>query len=222
MTRDASERARGRARSTSAAELGRVGLDLFIDHGFDAVTVDDIAAAAGIGRRTFFRYFASKNDLPWGDFDVLLVSMRLHLAAVPAQVPVFDALRDAVVEFNTFSPDEVPLHRRRMEVLLRTPTLVAHSALRYASWRQVIAEFVAERLGVAADSLRAQTVGWACLGVSLAAYDQWLEHDGESLTELIDAGFAELREVLTDTDTDTDTGTSTDTDTHDGGRAGRR
>ncbi len=54
-------RGRGRARVTSKEGLGAVGLDLFIERGFDAVTVDDIAAAAGIGRRTFFRYFASKN-----------------------------------------------------------------------------------------------------------------------------------------------------------------
>ena len=68
---------RGRARSTTKAELGRIGLSLFIDRGFSNVTVEDIAHAAGIGRRTFFRYFASKNDVAWGDFEELLVDFGL-------------------------------------------------------------------------------------------------------------------------------------------------
>ncbi|MGH1553997.1 TetR family transcriptional regulator [Streptomyces sp. L7] len=61
--------------------LERLGFDLFARHGFDRTTVDDIAAAAGIGRRTFFRYFASKNDLVWGDFEGQLVRLRELLDA---------------------------------------------------------------------------------------------------------------------------------------------
>jgi mycofactocin system transcriptional regulator len=186
----------GRARSTSAATLGRIGLELFIERGFDDVTVDEIAAAAGIGRRTFFRYFPSKNDLPWGDFDALLARMREHLGAIPSDIPLYDALRAAVIDFNSFPETDLPLHRQRMEILLRTPTLVAHSALRYQSWRQVIADFVAARLGVRPDALQPQTIGWACLGISLAAYDEWLAHEELVLTDLIGQGFAELREVF--------------------------
>ncbi|NEE00474.1 mycofactocin system transcriptional regulator [Phytoactinopolyspora halotolerans] len=197
MTVGRKEAARvGRARSTTAAELGRIGLELFIERGFDEVTVDEIAAAAGIGRRTFFRYFPSKNDLPWGDFDAMLGRMRAHLSDIPADIPLYDALRAAVIDFNTFPDAELPLHRQRMEVLLRTPTLVAHSALRYQSWRQVIADFVAARLGVAADALQPQTIGWACLGISLAAYDQWLAHPEQVLTDLIHQGFVQMREVF--------------------------
>ena len=78
----------GRQPSTSVAELSHIGLALFIRNGFEATTVDDIAEAAGIGRRTFFRYFASKNDLPWGDFDRLIASMQSYLMALPADVPL--------------------------------------------------------------------------------------------------------------------------------------
>jgi AcrR family transcriptional regulator len=53
----------GRPRATSRADLERLGFELFGQKGFDETTVDDIATGAGIGRRTFFRYFASKNDL---------------------------------------------------------------------------------------------------------------------------------------------------------------
>lgn len=186
----------GRTPATTSAELSRVGLDLILERGFEAVTVDDIAAAAGIGRRTFFRYFASKNDLPWGDFDALLVRMRAHLDQIPEEIPIADALRDAVVEFNQFDPEDMEQHRARMAVLLRTPALVAHSSLRYAAWRRVVAEFAAARLDVAADSMKAEAIAWACLGVSLAAYEHWLVDDTAVLTDLIRSGFLDLSAVF--------------------------
>jgi len=199
MTPDVAVAARpGRAPVTSAAELGRIGLELILERGFDAVTVDDIAAAAGIGRRTFFRYFSSKNDLPWGDFDALLNRMRAHLAEVPPSAPLADSLRDAIVEFNRFPEADLPQHRKRMAVLLETPTLVAHSALRYAEWRRVVAEFVAGRLGVAPTSLIANAAGRACLAVTLAAYEHWLGDEDAVLTDLIREGFVELSRVFGD------------------------
>ncbi|BDI22515.1 mycofactocin system transcriptional regulator [Herbiconiux sp. L3-i23] len=180
----------GRQRSTTVTELSHIGLALFIENGFDATTVDDIATAAGIGRRTFFRYFSSKNDLPWGEFEDLLDSMRDYLASVPPEVPLIDALHAAVIEFNAFPDEEIEYHRQRMTLLLNVPSLVAHSTLRYASWRQVIAEYAAERLGLSADDLEPQTLGWALLSLSLSAYEQWLRHDDADLATLIDAAFA--------------------------------
>ena len=69
----------GRKRVTSRAELEHVAFELFERQGFDGTTIDDIAPAAGIGRRTFFRYFPSKNDIPWGNFDEELERMRARL-----------------------------------------------------------------------------------------------------------------------------------------------
>jgi TetR/AcrR family transcriptional regulator, regulator of mycofactocin system len=193
----AAPRSRGRAPSTSKDELGRIGLDLFIAHGFDAVTVDDIAAAAGIGRRTFFRYFPSKNDVAWGDFERLLDAFDAALADAPADTPPIEAIRTAVRQFNDVPPGELDRHRHRMRILLETPELVAHSTVRYAEWRAVIARFVARRRGVPPHSALPQAVSWACLGISLAAYEQWLTSDGDLLA-LIDASFRGLRDVFSD------------------------
>jgi TetR/AcrR family transcriptional regulator, regulator of mycofactocin system len=182
----------GRSPSTTQAELSHIALQLFAERGFDATTVDDIAAAAGIGRRTFFRYFPSKNDLPWGDFEGLIERMRTTLDAVPDDVPLTEALQGAVIEFNRFPAIEVPYHRRRMELLLTVPTLVAHSTLRYASWRAVVAEFAARRLGLPVDSMQAQGIAWTYLAVSIAAYEQWLRHDDVDLAEVLVEAFAML------------------------------
>lgn len=189
---------RGRAPSTTRAELARIGLDLFIARGFDAVTVEDVAAAAGIGRRTFFRYFPSKNDLAWGDFGALLDEFRARLADAPDDQPMIEAIRDAVHRFNDVPADERDRHRHRMQILLGTPDLVAHSTVRYAAWRAVIADFVARRRGVPAHEALPQAVAWACLGISLSAYEQWLTAPEADLLAVIDAAFRGLREVFSD------------------------
>ena len=182
----------GRAPATTHGELSHLALALFLERGFEQTTVDDIVEAAGIGRRTFFRYFRSKNDLPWGDFDQLLRQMRDYLTALPGDVPLRDALRSAVIEFNRFPADEIPVHRERMWLLLNVPTLLAHSTLRYMEWRQVIAEVVAERLRQPADALEPQAIAWACLGLSLASYEQWLSHADADLLVLIDEAFRKM------------------------------
>lgn len=182
----------GRPRATSRAELERIGFELFERRGFDAVTVDDIAAAAGIGRRTFFRYYASKNDLVWGDFAGHLVWLRELLAAVPADVPTMAALRTAIVEFNRFDPDTVPWHRRRMELILHVPALQADSTLRYAAWRAIVTEFAAARAGLAPTDPEPTLIGHVALGASVAAYELWLRDDGLDLAELMDEAFGRL------------------------------
>lgn len=186
----------GRHPTTTHAEISHTGLRLFVERGFDRVTVDDISAACGIGRRTFFRYFPSKNDLPWGQFDDMLQSMRDHLTSLPRSLSLRDALRIAIVVFNHVPDNERQFHRERMTLLLTVPSLVAHSTIRYASWRQVIADFVGERLGVSPSGLMPQTIGWVCLGISIAAYEQWLAHDDASLSDLLDQGFLATRDLM--------------------------
>jgi mycofactocin system transcriptional regulator len=182
----------GRKRVTSRAELEHVAFELFERQGFDGTTIDDIARAAGIGRRTFFRYFPSKNDIPWGNFAEELERMRAQLGAYPAQIPLMEAIRRAVVDFNRVPADQLPWHRRRMELILRVPALQAHSTLRYASWRQVVAEFVGQRIGQRPDALAPRTIAYAALGVAVAAYEQWLETDDADLVWLLDTAMRDL------------------------------
>ena len=182
----------GRRRATSQAELEQVAFGLFEANGFEQTTVDDIAAAAGIGRRTFFRYFPSKNDVPWGMFELELERMRARLKACPRDIRLMDAIRVALVDFNEVEPAQVPRHRRRMELILRVPALLAHSTLRFAAWRAVIAEFAAERTGQRPDALAPQAISHAVLGVAVAAYEQWLDDENAELGVLLDAAMREL------------------------------
>ncbi len=187
----------GRRRITSRAELEHVAFALFERQGFENTTIDDIASAAGIGRRTFFRYFPSKNDVPWGDFEAELERMRARLMAEAPQAPLMDAIRDAIIDFNQIAPDQVPWHRQRMRLILRVPALQAHATLRYAAWRRVVAEFVGERTGQPPEALTPRTIAYAVLGTSIAAYEQWLESDGADLGDLLGAAMGQLAAAFT-------------------------
>ena len=146
-----SEHRVGRRRSTTWDHLSNVAIDLFATRGFDEVSVDDVAQAAGIARRTLFRYYPSKNALPWGDFDAHLERMRDQLSDLDPGVPIGDALRTALLAFNTFDEAETARHRQRMRVILETAELQAYSMTMYAGWRAVVAAFVARRLGGKAE-----------------------------------------------------------------------
>lgn len=186
----------GRPRATSRAELERVGFELFELHGFDEVTVEDIASAAGVGRRTFFRYYASKNALVWGDFEGQLTYLRELLAAVPESVSTMEALRHVIVKFNHYDEHTIPWHRRRMALILSVPTLQADSTLRYNAWRQIVTEFVAQRADLPVNALEPVLIGNVALATSVAAYQLWLQDEGADLTELLDEGFRRLAEGL--------------------------
>jgi TetR/AcrR family transcriptional regulator, regulator of mycofactocin system len=183
--RPVSEHRVGRRRSTSWDHISNVAIDLFAARGFDEVSVDDVAEAAGIARRTLFRYYASKNALPWGDFDAHLDHMRDLLSDLDPTVPVSGALRTALLAFNTFDETETARHRQRMRVILETAALQAYSMTMYAGWRTVVAAFVAKRLGVKADDLVPQTVAWTMLGAALSAYQHWLADESVSLVEAL-------------------------------------
>jgi TetR/AcrR family transcriptional regulator, regulator of mycofactocin system len=190
----------GRRRSTTREHISDVALGLFAERGFSEVSVDDVAHAAGIARRSVFRYYASKNAIPWGDFDAHLQHLRELLDSVDPDMPLGEALRAALLSFNTFDESETARHRQRMRVILQTAELQAYSMTMYAGWRGVIADFVARRTGTKTEDLLAQTVAWMMLGVALSAYEHWLDDESVSLPEAIGDAFEVVRAGLKDLD----------------------
>lgn len=187
---------RGRPAATSHAAIEQAAFRLFAERGFEATTLEDIAEEVGVARRTLTRYFRSKNDIPWGRFDRTLSRFAELLASMPESMPLWECVHRGVVAFNDFPHDARPPHVERMRLILRTPALQAHSALRYADWRGVIAEFVAERTGRAPYDVLPRTVGHVSLGLALAAYETWLEDPSESLPRLLEESMRSLRGFL--------------------------
>jgi len=179
----------GRRRSTTPEHITDIAIELFTARGFADVSVDDVAHAAGIARRTLFRYYASKNAILWGDFDTHLAHLQDLLDNVGPQVGLGEALRTALLAFNTFDECETARHRQRMRVILQTAELQDYSMTMYSGWREVMAGFVARRLGAKTTDLLPQTVGWTMLGIALSAYEHWLGDGSVTLPDALGSAY---------------------------------
>jgi mycofactocin system transcriptional regulator len=190
---------RGRPPGTSARALELIALRLFAERGFEDTTVDQIAAEAGVSRRTFFRYFDSKAEVLWGEFDREVAGLRRELAALPKRLPVMDAVRAAVLAVNHYGPDDVPELRQRMSLVNSIPELAATAAVHYDAWEQAIIDFVAARSRQAPDSLYPLAVGRATLAACRAAYECWAGRADADLVRYLDAALRALASGFADT-----------------------
>ena len=135
----------GRPPGTSARALELIALRLFAEQGFDRTTVEQIAAAAGVSRRTFFRYYDSKTSVLWSEFDREVTRLREVLETMPGELPVMAAVRRAVVMVNHYRAADVPELRTRMRVIGSAPELAASAAVHYDAWERAISGFAARR-----------------------------------------------------------------------------
>jgi mycofactocin system transcriptional regulator len=189
---DAAGSRRGRPPGTSRRELELIALRLFTDRGFDSTTIEQIAAEAGVSKRTFFRYFGSKASVLWSEFDREVDTIAAALAEVPAEVPMMDAIRRAVVAANHYGPQDVPELRMRMNLIGCVPALQSSTAVHYDAWERAISDFAATRIGQPADSLYPLAVGRATLAACRAAYDRWSARADADLPVYLDAALAAL------------------------------
>ena len=188
---------RGPRPRTNAREIASVGLRLFAEHGFAETTIDQIAAAAGVSRTTFFRYFGSKSDVLWTEFDAEADSLRAHLAAAPAGLPSMEAVRQAVLAVYA-RPGSIPGLRARCRLISAAPELAASAAAHYDGWVRAISDFIARRTGAPASAVVPTAAGRATLAVCTTAYEKWSRDPGANFIAYLDealralaAGFAD-------------------------------
>lgn len=179
----------GRPRTSSREEVSEIALRLFVRRGFEQTTLQDVADAVGVSKRTLLRYFPSKNDIVWGAFDEQLQALRARLADADPTRPMMEVLREAVVAFNDYGEAVLPELRDRMTLITCVPALQAHSMLRYADWCAVIAEFVARRLSLEADHQIPQVIASAALGTAMATYRCWVIDPRLDLLAALDEAF---------------------------------
>jgi len=177
---------RGRPRETSARELELVALELFATQGFASTSVEQIAAGAGVSKRTFFRYFDSKTAVLWHEFDSEVAELRAAFGRTPDRTPLMTAIREVVVSVNRYRAEDVPELRTRMQLINTDPALEASAAIRYDAWERAVSEFAASRLGEPADSLYPLAIGRTTLAACRAAYEVWLARADADLTVYLD------------------------------------
>jgi mycofactocin system transcriptional regulator len=183
----------GRAVADSTrTRVERAALDLFTQRGFENVTSDEVADLAGISRRTFFRYFATKADAVWGDFAQHVARLDRLLAATDPSRPVLGSVCAAYVEVNDYPQTELPLLRERMQLILTEPALLAHSQLRFAEIDRAVARHVAERTGSSPADLVPRLVAATTRAAATTAFEAWLADEHSSLAGHLHRAFDEM------------------------------
>lgn len=172
----------GRPAVTTAHELAAVAQRLFVAEAFEHTSIDDIARAAGIGRRTFFRYFDTKADVLFVESAAELARLREGLRSTWPGEPYRDVVTRAVVEALRHAPEDREWALQRAQLVLGVPALAARAAVVFSRWRQVASEYA--RTLPSDDVHFPRAVGHAVLAGTVAAHEHWIAHPD---TELADA-----------------------------------
>jgi len=145
--------------------LVNAGAELFAARGYEAVTVDEVASAAGVSRRTLFRYFPSKDALVfhWQDEDLSRFSAALTATGMPA---VRSALLAVGAAYAASAPERLAQYR----IVLASPALVAREVDLDRRWEAVIAA------GLGGDRAARFHAG-ALIGLVRAVLREWLDGD---------------------------------------------
>jgi AcrR family transcriptional regulator len=190
-------RERKKARTREA--IIDAALELFERQGFDATTVEDIAEAADVSPRTFFRYFDTKLDVVMArnvddsdDIDDLI-------AALPADVGPLEAvhrvLRQKLAGQLAEGNDSV---LREMRIVMSSPGLRAICVERFHEKLDDLAALFAARMGVDSGALQPYVLAGAVSATMLAVMDRWVAEGAplDRLIPLLDEGFALLERGL--------------------------
>jgi AcrR family transcriptional regulator len=179
------ETLRERKKQRTREALLRVAIELFTTEGYERTTVDDIADAVGVSQRTFFRYFAGKEDAALALDEMTVTRFVEAVRALPPHEPPLEALRQAVLEgwdtLHEVVESVVPVERflAMYRVIESTPVLLAAHLRRSAEVEEVLTRVLAEREGLdAATDPRPRLLVAVFSGVMRVTERQWLT-DGE-------------------------------------------
>jgi AcrR family transcriptional regulator len=177
---------RERRRARTRDDIEGAALELFLAKGYDATTIEEIAEAALISPRTFFRYFASKEDVLLArGRDELTLAAR-SLAERPSDEPLMDSLRELLEIFAALHRADHERQLCRLGLFTTTPHLAAAFLEMIHGMELVLRDFVAARLGLESSHRRPRLVA-ASFGVAFrVAAESWHESDGaEDMTLLV-------------------------------------
>lgn len=183
---------RERKKEKTRRTIQEEALKLFAAQGYEATTIDQIAEAAEISPSTFFRYFATKEDVVLqDDYDPLLIQMFVEQ---PPELSPIAALRKTMHEIfeRLYDEDKAEL-LQRSKLQLFTPALRARLMATQMTTLNAVAQALAQRTGRDEDDLEVQAFAGAVIGALLPALVRWTTSEGKApLPELADICLAQL------------------------------
>jgi AcrR family transcriptional regulator len=184
--------ARAIARDAVTARIAAAAIDLFDERGFGAVTMDDVARAAGVSVRSVHRYFPAKEDLVVGDPTPTAILVEKAFAASDPVSPLWEALRQALEPLVQQAAADHANGRRIMRIIATTDTLRARNLEKHLAWAQRLTPLVLTRLRTRATkrtSLQARAIVHMALACFDVALTDWANDEESNLGVLLDETF---------------------------------
>lgn len=181
---------RERKKAQTRQRLQEQALRLFVERGYEATTVEQIAAAAGVSHMTFFRYFPTKEDAVLSDsYDPMLVAaIRNRPRTEDPVTRIRAAVREGLAAIYTADRDALLV---RVRLSLRTPALRARLGDNQFATRDLLAGALAD----GDPTFATRVLASACLAALTTALEEWVATDGTAeLPDLIDDAFGVLTE----------------------------
>ncbi|WP_454634663.1 TetR family transcriptional regulator [Bradyrhizobium cenepequi] len=186
---------RARKRQETREKLTRAAMALFLERGFEATTLDDIVAAADISRRTFFHYFASKEDVVFAWQEDGTAALIAAVAARPADESMLAAAENAIVAIaGQLDPGEaVAMARLKRD----NPALQARDQVKYEKLERALADALLKRTGSKADKMQARLVAMIATGAMRIGGELWAAEGAREKPELLAKRmFAAIRAIF--------------------------
>lgn len=186
---------REKKRRQTLQRISDSALKLFVADGYEATTLDAIAEAAGISRRTFFYYFKSKEEILAAWQRGLPEAFRAAVLAEPADQSPFDVVRKAHLKMlANFDPDQAVVIDR---VLRSNEQLRTSNQTKYLQLEQAAFEALCELWPQTTRRRALRMVAMASVGALRIAIDNWAQEQGRRpLAEYLEEAFADLRSEL--------------------------
>ena len=174
----------------ASGRLVKAALELFDERGYDATTVAEIAASAGLTKRTFFRHFADKREVLFSGSEELAELLVATVAAAPPEASAWAAVEAGLDAIAATFSERYAFARVRARVIAANPELAERELIKLDSLAEAVAGALRARgVGDHAATLAAQTG----IGVFHVAFGRWIDQDQPgALPSLMRESFEEL------------------------------
>jgi len=194
MTPEAKKLKRGRPVTTDPAAVGLTALQLFEEYGIDKVTMEQVAAEAGISRSNLFRVFPSKAAVVWGGMHNLTRELAKNLESNSQEADIVKLLHSSWVNAMHITDGSVETIRLRLRLIGSNPEVYGWGQAQLDEAREVIEAAV---LSHGASSMRAKAVSAALVSASMAILIWWAENDDpRTAAEVLDEGFTDFEALF--------------------------
>jgi TetR/AcrR family transcriptional regulator, regulator of mycofactocin system len=184
-----------KAESVRAA-VAEQALGLLLSAGFDETTVDDIAKTSGVGRRTFFRYFETKEAVVlWHHEQFGALAARL-VGERPAAEPPIEAVHRALIEACSFYSQSPERTRNILRMVEATPSLFAQYVVQGERFKSQVSAALAVRSALPQDDLSSLLVGRIAFEALSTGLRRWLRDPQRDLAAAVDEAFRTLRNSI--------------------------